>query len=120
MIMQTTKDGQGYYIKIDKNSSNGSNNVYQYWLDNSKYSVSSREASISDGTLPFNVSGVHLNWPMKKISKMDQKYQYAYVVTAEAKYKSNFINGLGMRAGHYASEYRVLRVPARSFINYAK
>lgn len=120
MIMQTTKDGQGYYIKIDKNSSNGSNNVYQYWLDNSKYSVSSRESSISDGTLPFNVSGVHLNWPMKKISKMDQKYQYAYVVTAEAKYKSNFINGLGMRAGHYASEYRVLRVPARSFINYAK
>ncbi|AKP67595.1 LVIS_2131 family protein [Companilactobacillus ginsenosidimutans] len=120
MIIQTTSDGQGYYVKIDKNNSNASTNVYQYWLTNSQYTVSSRESTISDATLPFNVSGVHLNWPMKKIKKMDQKYQYAYVLTAEAKYKNNFINGLGLHAGRFASEYRVLRVPATSFVNVEK
>lgn len=117
MIMQTTRDGQGYYVKIDKKSSNGSTSVYKYWLNNSEYTVSSREANVSDATLPFSAPGTHLNWPMKKIAKMDQKYQHAYVVTASAKYKNNFINGLGLRAGRYASEYRVIRVPERSFID---
>ena len=120
MIIQTTSGAQGYYVKIDKGNSNASTNLYQYWLNNSEYTVSSREASISDATLPFNVAGVHINWPMKKIKTMDNKYQSAYVVTAEAKYKNNFINGLGLRAGHFASEYRVLRVPDRSFINVEK
>ncbi|MQS53000.1 LVIS_2131 family protein [Companilactobacillus mishanensis] len=120
MIVQTTSDGQGYYVKIDKENSNKSTNVYQYWLNNSQYSVSSRDSSVQDASLPFNVSGVRLDWPMKKIKKMDQKYQYAYVITAEAKYKNNFINGLGLKAGRFASEYRVLRVPDRSFIQVDK
>jgi len=70
--------------------------------------------------LPFTVSGLHLNWPMKKIKKLDSKYQYAYVITVQAKYKNNFINGLGLKANRYAKEYRVLRVPARSLINVSK
>jgi hypothetical protein len=117
MIVQTTKDGQGYYVKITKSTSGGGNNdVYQYWLNNSMYSVSSRDAAISDATLPFNVSGVPINWPIKKIKSLDDKYQSAYVITAEGKYKNNFVNGLGLKAGRLAMEYRVLRVPARSFI----
>lgn len=120
MIVQTTTDGQGYYVKMDKSGQNGSGSVYKYWLNNSEYTVSSREASISDATLPFNVSTVGLKWPMKKIKQMDNKYQSAYVVTAEARYKNNFLNGLGLRAGHFATEYRVLRVPARSFISVGK
>ncbi|PMD73157.1 LVIS_2131 family protein [Companilactobacillus nuruki] len=120
MIVQTTMDGQGYYVKIDKKESNSPNDVYQYWLNNSKYTVSSRNAVISDATLPFTVSGVHLDWPMKKIRKMDNRYQDAYVITVHAKYKNNFKNGLGLKANRYAMEYRVLRVPARSFINVEK
>lgn len=120
MIVQTRSDGQGYYVKIDKSNPNKGTNVYQYWINNSTYTVSSREATISDATLPFNVSGVHLNWPMKKIKQMDSKYQHAYVITAEAKYKNNFVNGLGLRAGRFASEYRVIRVPERSFINVSR
>ena len=57
---------------------------------------------------------------MKKIKKMDSRYQNAYVITVQAKYKNNFINGLGLKANRFAMEYRVLRVPARSFINVAK
>lgn len=120
MIVQTTEDGQGYYVKIDKKQSNSSTDVYQYWLNNSTYTVSSRDSTISDATLPFTVSGVHLDWPMKKIRKLDSKYQYAYVITVQAKYKNNFINGLGLKANRYAMEYRVLRVPARSFIEVEK
>jgi len=120
MIVQTTNDGQGYYVKINKKESNSATDVYQYWLENSKYTVSSQNATISDSTLPFTVSGLHLNWPMKKIKKFDSKYQYAYVITVQAKYKNNFINGLGLKANRYAMEYRVLRVPARSFINVSK
>ncbi|APX71615.1 LVIS_2131 family protein [Companilactobacillus allii] len=117
MIVQTTDDGQGYYVKIDKKDKHSDNDVYQYWVNNSTYSVSSRNAAISDATLPFNVSGMRISWPMKKITKMDAKYQQAYVITAHAKYKNNFSNGLGLKAGRFAMEYRVLRVPARSFIN---
>ncbi len=120
MIIQTTSDGQGYYVKIDKKNTGASNDTYQYWLTNSKYTVSSRESVISDATLPFNVSGVHLKWPMKKITERDREYQYAYVITAQAKYKNNFVNGLGLHAGRYATEYRVLRVPATSFVNVEK
>ncbi|GEO65417.1 LVIS_2131 family protein [Companilactobacillus nantensis] len=120
MIVQTTNDGQGYYVKIDKKESNTATDVYQYWINNSTYTVSSRNATISDATLPFTVSGLHLNWPMKKITKLDNKYQDAYVITVQAKYKNNFINGLGLKANRYAMEYRVLRVPARSFINVEK
>jgi len=120
MIVQTTNDGQGYYVKINKKESNSATDVYEYWLENSKYSVSSQNATISDSTLPFTVSGLHLNWPMKKIKKFDSKYQYAYVITVQAKYKNNFINGLGLKANRYAMEYRVLRVPARSFITVEK
>ena len=120
MIVQTTEDGQGYYVKIDKKQSNSSTDVYQYWLNNSTYTVSSRDSTISDATLPFTVSGIHLDWPMKKIRKLDSKYQYAYVITVQAKYKNNFINGLGLKANRYAMEYRVLRVPARSFIEVEK
>ncbi|WP_334333542.1 MULTISPECIES: LVIS_2131 family protein [unclassified Companilactobacillus] len=120
MIIQTTDDGQGYYVKIDKKESSSSTDVYQYWLNNSKYTISSRNATISDSTLPFTVSGLRLDWPMKKINKYDSKYQYAYVITVHAKYKNNFINGLGLKANRFAMEYRVLRVPARSFINVGK
>ena len=120
MIVQTTYDGQGYYVKIDKKQSNSSTDVYQYWLNNTTYTVSSRDSTISDATLPFTVSGIHLDWPMKKIKKLDSKYQYAYVITVQAKYKNNFINGLGLKANRYAMEYRVLRVPARSFIEVEK
>ncbi|WP_119326604.1 LVIS_2131 family protein [Companilactobacillus musae] len=120
MIVQTTNDGQGYYVKIDKKESNSATDVYQYWLNNSTYTVSSRNATISDATLPFTVSGVHLDWPMKKIKKLDAKYQYAYVITVQAKYKNNLVNGLGLKANRYAMEYRVLRVPARSFIEVEK
>lgn len=117
MIVQTTNDGQGYYVKIDKKDKHSDNDVYQYWVNNSTYTVSSHNATISDATLPFNVSGMRMNWPMDKIKKMDSKYQYAYVITAQAKYKNNFANGLGLKAGRFAVEYRVLRVPARSFID---
>ena len=120
IIIQTTDDGQGYYVKIDKKESSSSTDVYQYWLNNSKYTISSRNATISDATLPFTVSGLRLDWPMKKINKYDSKYQYAYVITVHAKYKNNFINGLGLKANRFAMEYRVLRVPARSFINVGK
>jgi len=120
MIVQTTNDGQGYYVKMNKQESSSATDVYQYWLNNSTYNVSSRNATVSDATLPFTVSGLHLDWPIKKIKKMDAKYQYAYVITVEAKYKNNFINGLGLKANRYAMEYRVLRVPARSFINVEK
>jgi len=120
MIVQTTNDGQGYYVKINKKESNSATDVYEYWLENSKYSVSSQNATISDSTLPFTVSGLHLNWPMEKIKKFDSKYQYAYVITVQAKYKNNFMNGLGLKANRYAMEYRGLRVPARSFINVSK
>jgi len=117
MIVQTTGDGQGYYVRINKKESNTATDVYQYWLNNATYNVSSQNATISDATLPFTVSGLHMNWPMKKIKQYDSKYQNAYVITVEAKYKNNFINGLGLKANRYAMEYRVLRVPARSFIN---
>ena len=120
LIVQTTDMGQGYYVKIDKKESNSATDVYQYWLNNSTYTVSSHDATISDATLPFTVSGIRLNWPVKKIKKLDAKYQSAYVITAHAKYKNNFRNGLGLKAGRYAMEYRVLRVPARSFINVEK
>ncbi|MFH5811386.1 LVIS_2131 family protein [Companilactobacillus sp. FL22-1] len=120
LIVQTTNDGQGYYVKIDKKESNNATDVYQYWVNDSTYNVSSQNAAISDATLPFTVSGLKLDWPMNKIKKMDSKYQDAYVITVQAKYKSNFINGLGLRAGRYAMDYRVLRVPARSFINVVK
>ncbi|KRK77562.1 hypothetical protein FC67_GL000316 [Companilactobacillus alimentarius DSM 20249] len=120
MIVQTTEDGQGYYVRINKKESSSATDVYQYWLNNTKYTVSSQNSTISDATLPFTVSGLHLDWPMKKIKKMDSRYQNAYVITVQAKYKNNFINGLGLKANRFAMEYRVLRVPARSFINVAK
>ena len=120
MIVQTTDDGQGYYVKINKQESSSSTDVYQYWLNNSKYTVSSQNATISDATLPFTVSGLRLNWPVKKIRKLDSKYQDAYVITMQAKYKNNFRNGLGLKANRFAMEYRVLRVPASSFINVEK
>ncbi|CAJ1176541.1 hypothetical protein CPEBRM1_ABPJDJAI_00046 [Companilactobacillus paralimentarius] len=120
MIVQTTNDGQGYYVKINKQESSSSTDVYQYWLNNSKYTVSSQNATVSDATLPFTVSGLRLNWPVKKIKKLDSKYQDAYVITMQAKYKNNFRNGLGLKANRFAMEYRVLRVPASSFINVKK
>ncbi|CAJ1174812.1 hypothetical protein FD33_GL001283 [Companilactobacillus paralimentarius DSM 13238 = JCM 10415] len=120
MIVQTTNDGQGYYVKINKQESSSSTDVYQYWLNNSKYTVSSQNATVSDATLPFTVSGLRLNWPVKKIKKLDSKYQDAYVITMQAKYKNNFRNGLGLKANRFAMEYRVLRVPASSFINVEK
>ncbi|GEO46858.1 LVIS_2131 family protein [Companilactobacillus kimchii] len=120
MIVQTTDDGQGYYVKINKQESSSSTDVYQYWLNNSKYTVSSQNATVSDATLPFTVSGLRLNWPVKKIKKLDSKYQDAYVITMQAKYKNNFRNGLGLKANRFAMEYRVLRVPASSFINVEK
>ncbi|MDR4932737.1 LVIS_2131 family protein [Companilactobacillus paralimentarius] len=120
MIVQTTNDGQGYYVKINKQEFSSSTDVYQYWLNNSKYTVSSQNATVSDATLPFTVSGLRLNWPVKKIKKLDSKYQDAYVITMQAKYKNNFRNGLGLKANRFAMEYRVLRVPASSFINVEK
>jgi hypothetical protein len=82
MIVQTTNDGQGYYVKINKKESSSATDVYQYWVNNSTYRISSQNSTISDATLPFTVSGLHLDWPMKKITKMDNKYQDAYVITS--------------------------------------
>ncbi|WP_241685274.1 LVIS_2131 family protein [Companilactobacillus metriopterae] len=113
--VETDATGKGYYVKIDGDKSSNID-VYKYRVEDSNYSVSSQYATLSDATMPLNVPRVAMKWNKKDISKYDNKYTRAYVITGQARYKKNFINGLGMNAGKLASEYRVIRVPDRSFI----
>lgn len=115
LVIQTSGMA-GYYV-VKTNNGSTATDKYTFWETNSKYSVTSRSASIVDSSKKLDDSTIaNLKWDKDELQKNDKKYQNAFVVTMKVKYKNNFINGLGLHSGGPASEYRLIKVPNENFI----
>lgn len=117
LVIQT-ENAQGYYVEAKQSDKKHIVQYYTYWTNGNKYNVPGNNATISYGKEPVSLRAKYYSWPDAK--KYDQEYQSAYVMTMNAKYKNNVINGLGLRAGRHATDYSIIRVPAGTFVKMEK
>lgn len=116
LVLQTTGDS-GYMVKVDQGDGRAAIQKYTYWTEGHKNQVKSIHASIATGTTPISIGGRAYRWPSKMIKKADKEYSQAFAARVIATYKPGFLNGLGMRVGHNALDYTMIRVPSSTFVS---
>lgn len=115
-LIMRTGEGNSSYVTIESAKKKYGSQSYIFYSNGQKITASSGYASISYGKNAVDVNAEKIPYSKKELTKMDKKYQSAYVAIYTAKYKKNWRNGLGMHAGHLATQYYLIRVPDASFI----
>ncbi|KIS02895.1 LVIS_2131 family protein [Paucilactobacillus wasatchensis] len=106
-----------YYVQANRRSQGDKPVIsYSYWLKNSKYTISGHNGTIVDGDRPMNVVASVYPWNRTKLKQEDTKNGKAFVAVMSIRYKKTFLNGLGMRSGHLANRYTMIRVPSEGFV----
>ncbi|WKF83960.1 LVIS_2131 family protein [Lacticaseibacillus pantheris] len=114
LVLQTD-DKHSYYAEVRSGAGKNSLMHYTYWVENAKVEVNSNDATVSNGSSILNMQASHFPWNAKKLASMDQQTDKAFVATIKAKYKGNFLNGLGLRAGKVGDTFSLIRVPSDDF-----
>ncbi|MFD1670491.1 LVIS_2131 family protein [Agrilactobacillus yilanensis] len=116
LVLQTN-GVQGYFVKVQNGNGKRPIQYYTYWTQGARYEISSKHAGIVTASDPLATPGGSLPWPKAKVKKVDQEMQHAFVAHLSAKYQPNFLNGLGLRVGHHAYSYFLIRVPSDTFVD---
>ncbi|AVK61015.1 hypothetical protein C5Z25_04235 [Lactobacillus sp. CBA3605] len=106
-----------YYVAVDRGTTKKPVHIYNYWVKNAKYTVSSNKATVISSLKQVKIADAGIPWSHQALVKQDQRHEKAYVVKMTAMYQPTFWNGLGVRVGHQAMSRWLIRVPAQSFIN---
>ncbi|UQS86285.1 LVIS_2131 family protein [Nicoliella spurrieriana] len=117
-IVLDTNGRQSYYVNVYDSKNRLAKHDYTYLTKGERYRVPSNESIIVAGNdkVAYPMETYHSNF--NRMKSLDQKYQKAWIETINAKYRPGLVNGLGMRVGHRASYYVIIRVPDHSFIYY--
>lgn len=106
-----------YYVQAQRGTSGDKPVVsYTYWLKHNKYTISGHNGTVVDGEAPMNVVASVYPWNKAKLQKEDNKTGKAFVAVMTIRYKKTFLNGIGIRSGHVANRYTMIRVPAEGFV----
>lgn len=105
-----------YYVKAQLSSGKRPIQYFTYWTAGTKHETNSWHAAISDGPDPINLAGKQYQWPKDKVKQFEATSEKAFVATMVARYKNTLWNGLKLKAGGIADEYRLIRIPAASFV----
>ncbi|WP_461219439.1 LVIS_2131 family protein [Lapidilactobacillus salsurivasis] len=116
LVLQTS-GGTGYMVTVARGSGREAIQTYTYWTEGHRNQVKSIHASIATGSKPVSIGARVYHFPNKMIKKADKRYNQAFVARVEATYKPGFWNGLGMKVGHNALEYTMIRVPSSVFVS---
>lgn len=119
-LIMSTGSGNSSYVTIHSAQKKFGSQTYTFYKAGSKMTVSSDYASVAYGNTASDVSAQRIPYVKKELTKMDKKYQRAYVAIYTAKYKKNWQNGLGIHAGRIATVYYLIRIPDSSFIKQEK
>lgn len=115
LVLQTN-GGNGYFVTVEQGEGKTPIQRYTYWTQGNKYQVKSIHASIATGEDPITIGARAYRFPSKMIKNADKKYE-AFAATVRATYRPTFWNGLGMRVGHNALDYTMIRVPSSVFVS---
>lgn len=116
LVMQID-NSQQYYVTVQSQNAKTPLRHYTYWSDGTKVQVSSLNADVASDASPLPVSASAYPWSKKKLIELDKTTDKAFAATVTARYKSTFLNGLGMRAGREADYFTIIRVPNKQLIN---
>lgn len=108
----------GYYYVVTKRSQNGKRPIvaYTYWTNHSRNTVNGRYSSVAAGSRLMTLDASGLPWNKKELAKKNAQYEHAFAAEMRFTYTNNIINGLGIRCGHSAGSYTLLRVPAHNMV----
>ncbi|MFD1433250.1 LVIS_2131 family protein [Lacticaseibacillus yichunensis] len=115
LVLQVNTN-RSYYVTARSGNGNHPVKYFSYWREGAKYAITSRNATISDGTDPLNVQAAGYPWSLKKLKKLDKTEEKAWIATFTATYTPTFLNGLGMHVGHVAQRYSIIRIPNDTFL----
>jgi hypothetical protein len=116
LVMQIDDDQQ-YYVTVQSQTAKSPLRHYTYWSEGTKVQVSSQNADVAADASPLPISASAYPWSKKKLIALDKTTDKAFAATVTARYKNNFLNGLGMRAGREADYFTIIRVPNKQLIN---
>ncbi|WP_261806326.1 LVIS_2131 family protein [Lapidilactobacillus luobeiensis] len=116
LVLQTSGD-TGYMVTVARGEGREAIQTYTYWTEGHRNQVKSIHASIATGSKPIPIGAKVYHFPNKMIKKADKQYNQAFAARVEATYKPGFWNGLGMKVGHNALEYTMIRVPSSTFVS---
>ena len=119
-LIMSTGTGNSSYVTINSSKKKEGSQTYTFYRAGSKMTVSSDYASVAYGNTATDVNAEKIPYIKKELTKMDKKYQRAYVAIYTAKYKQNWRNGIGLHAGRIATVYYLIRIPDASFIKQSK
>lgn len=114
LVIQTDKN-HSYYAYVYSRGKEKKSQSITYWVNGAQYTVSSRDASLVDGSTAIDVQSSAFPWPKKRVDKIDKLSEHAFVGTLTATYQKTWENGIGLHAGRKAKEYRLIRIPDDSF-----
>lgn len=116
LVLTPIKD-DFYYVQAHRGTSGDKPVVsYSYWLKHNKYTISGHNGTVVDGPVPMNVVASVYPWDLAKLKAQDTKNGKAFVAVMTIRYKQTILNGIGMRSGHVANRYTMIRVPAEGFV----
>lgn len=117
-MMNQGKSDDFYYVRANRSTS-GQHPVvsYTYWTSDEKHYTNSKYSSIADSNSYITTVANSYPWDKKRLKQEDQRTARAFAAVMTIKYKNNFLNGLGCRAGHQAEQYTLIRVPASDMIH---
>lgn len=115
-LVMNTGSGNSSYVTINSKKKKISTQTYTYYRAGRKAQVSSDFATVAYGKSPLDLNASRIPYQKSQLKKMDRKYQRAYVATYTATYKKVWQNGIGLHAGHTATQYYLIRIPDASFI----
>lgn len=115
-LIMNTGAGNSSYVTISSKKKKISTQTYTYYRNGRKVKVSSDFATVAYGKSPLDLNASRIPYEKTQLKKMDRKYQRAYVATYTATYKKVWQNGIGLHAGHTATQYYLIRIPDASFI----
>lgn len=109
---------KGYYYVVAKRSQNGKRPVvsYTYWTDHTKNIVNGRYSSVASGSRIMTIDASGLPWNKAELKKKDSQYEHAFAAQMRFTYTNSIVNGMGVRCGHSAGSYTLLRVPAHNMV----
>lgn len=112
------EEQNGYYYVVTKRSQNGKRPVvsYTYWTNHTRNTVNGRYSSVAAGSRIMTLDASGLPWNKSVLKKKDQQYEHAFAARMKFTYTNSFVNGLGVRCGHSAGSYTLLRVPAHNMV----
>lgn len=108
----------GYYYVVANRTQGGKKDVvsYTYWTKDAKNMTNARYGTLSSTDRYLSSVAGEYPWNKKKLQQVDRSSGYAFAAVMTVRYKNTPINGLGIRAGHQADQYTLIRVPAANMI----